>query len=252
MPGTPAAEPGKVQMGNVRREEIQMLQSNAMRYMASVVMFVVFNSLLVYTASAAPLFEDDFNDGDAVGWNVVHGTWSVINNHYVSLSEAGGDVIDDSPRTTTGELSWSSYTYNARMKLVITEDAWNDFGLIFYAQDPTNYLRFTLGSENTTNARLSHFSNGGGQELGTFHNQPVMFEDTWYNISLVLDGSRLSAYVDGVLVVTEDSLPYDHGYIGITSDDPTAYFDDIVVIPEPATLMLLSIGGLAMLRRRNA
>ena len=77
---------------------------------------------LVSVGRAAVLFEDDFGDGAAEGWNEIHGTWIVSSNEYVGL--AGG--FDDAVLSLAGNSSWSSYTIEARIKPAFTE-SFNDF-----------------------------------------------------------------------------------------------------------------------------
>jgi len=98
---------------------------------------------------------------------------------------------------------------------------------------------------------------------GTWHDFGGYDINRWYSVKLLLDldTEAFDIFIDGTLVL-EGALPNqpllvngvqrlilfnDNGYSG------SAWFDNISVsrVPEPATLSLLALGGLAMLRRRR-
>ncbi len=185
---------------------------------------------------AAVLLQDDFSDGNADGWTVVLGTWSVLSGEYVGVSEDPDDNRD--MLVTTGGSEWSSYTFRARMKLVPPESEFNDFGLVFCVQGD-EFIRFTLGAEaevSPPTARISHFAYIPAQaeydsvaDLTHHVSEPTMVVGQWYDVSLCLYEDNVSAYVDNRLIAHADNLPLTQGYIGLMADTPTAYFDDVQV-----------------------
>jgi hypothetical protein len=192
-----------------------------------IILSVVFSLLLFTKVNAAILFEDDFNDGVADGWNEFSGTWSVINFEYVETNQSVGG------ETFTGHPNWTSYIYEARIKRGDGDED-NDFGLIFYAQSTEDYLRFTIWSDyEPPTPRITHIRPEPNPcvELATVVHKPDLVVDKWYDVKLVLYGNTVSAYVDGVLTAYSDNLPFDHGYIGLSSDYSAVltYFDDVKV-----------------------
>jgi hypothetical protein len=168
--------------------------------------------------NAAIIFEDDFSDGVADGWNEFMGSFEVINEEYVAIE--GEDRW-----SLTGDFTWANYIYEARVKMDIID---NDFGLIFYAQNINEYLRFTIGGEEGTNdPRIS----GNGAEFANVVNYPELIDGKWYDIKLVIQGNMVSAYVDCELIAYAENLPYNQGAIGLASDSEWAIarFDDIIV-----------------------
>jgi hypothetical protein len=57
-------------------------------------------------------------------------------------------------------------------------------------------------------------------------------------------------YGDFEYPIDPRELFFDH--FMLVTQEGTAYFDNVYIIPEPATLLLLGLGGLALLRKRRA
>lgn len=91
----------------------------------------------------------------------------------------------------------------------------------------------------------------------------------WTEVELIVDGSNVEYYLEGNLILSGTYTGPTTGLIGIGLADPfpsannsgslgdgsgtNMIIDNLVVavIPEPASLSLLGLGGLAMLRRRR-
>ncbi len=80
----------------------------------------------------------------------------------------------------------------------------------------------------------------------------------WHNLKAVIKSSTVDFYVDGVLAETEaraNSYGFDTVVLGsdLTANGQQVWVDNVrvEVVPEPATLALLGLGGLALLRRRR-
>jgi hypothetical protein len=79
--------------------------------------------------------------------------------------------------------------------------------------------------------------------------------DQTYQINIVenLASKRISMYVDGVLAKTNVNASLTNPLaISLRSQNVTCYVDDITVTPEPATMSLLGLGVVGLLRRRSA
>src|SRR6185503_10153372 len=77
-------------------------------------------SSLSFNAQGAPLsqsalFSDNFDDGNANGWTVAAGTWSVVQDSgsFVYTMAATGTE----GRTMNGSQSWTDYAVEARVKV---------------------------------------------------------------------------------------------------------------------------------------
>jgi len=90
---------------------------------------------------------------------------------------------------------------------------------------------------------------GGGATTGIVY-------DKWVELKFVIDlaANTVDEYYDGTLLSSH--LWDDGGYDTLECIDlfgngaSPVYYDDITIVPEPATLFLLCLGGLALLKRR--
>jgi formylglycine-generating enzyme required for sulfatase activity len=172
---------------------------------------------VVRAVGGTVVFEDDFSDGVPDGWNEILGTWIVSNDEYVGL--VGG--YDDTLLAVAGAP-------DARIMPDFTGSR-NDFGLVFYAQNADEYLRFTIGGE-PPEPRITHdFDLESVAELATVVNNPAVVQNRWYDVRLILNQDNVSAYVDRQLVAYASSLPFTKGFFGLMADDPVVHFDDILV-----------------------
>lgn len=91
----------------------------------------------------------------------------------------------------------------------------------------------------------------------------VITRGTWYDYKLIFDytTNTYQGFVNGTAVAPAASMPHHHGFgdVDLTrwgsmldKCDDKAYFDDLSITrtPEPASLGLLALGALALLRRR--
>ncbi|KKL57293.1 hypothetical protein LCGC14_2236880, partial [marine sediment metagenome] len=127
-------------------------------------------------------------------------------------------------------------------------------------------VRATLGSKSGT-----HWSNPG-RGYFWFHKDGNLYAadglilqsydtERWYDMTVAFSRSQtdltLHYWVDGIdlgsiSLLVDPAIDDLQDHIELTAQAGSAYFDDIVVTPEPATLFLLGLGGLALRRKRRA
>jgi len=184
--------------------------------------------LRTFSGTRPVLFQDSFDDGDAAGWSVVEGSWSVRNGTYVG---SGADA-----RAVAGDSTWTDVIYEGRF-MFDSSDA-REASLLFRVQDAfagennghyyqiANYTFFN--SFWGGNVALHRIGDGtiDGLQVVTFN----LSAGQWYNFRLELNGGTVKYYLDGAMVLSQSGLfDYSQGRIGIKAYYSTSHFDDIVV-----------------------
>ena len=165
--------------------------------------------------------------------------------------------------------------------------ATGDFGLFIKNSSDVSYLEFTLGSTTATDVYLNlyHPLEGGGPdspwdivvkaaeysfEESTFTDDDI--GDTWSSIGTIEDVETLDVWytLDVTtwynanlgntmsMFLTRDSQPSGSGVVfedkeGSLTGEGATYGPslDVTEVPEPATMLLLGLGGLALIRKKR-
>lgn len=169
--------------------------------------------------------------------------------------------------TDSAPLVWSFRFYDADTTVVT-----RNYGQLHDAVDPNGASALTqliaIGTWNSAPAVSSTryaarvaFMPGGGTAPAWF-----LLDDPgaptrsvgWHELKAVIKTSVIDFYVDGILskanvpyrtapaVVSFDQVRLNSGLTSLRA----AYMDDVLIIPEPATLTLAVLGGLLLVRRR--
>ena len=145
--------------------------------------------------------------------------------------------------------------------------------------DGTNSSQMDIFASSGENSGPLKFSiSAGGYLVSGFHNSTwidqtgvPLASDTWVHLAVVRNNGTLASYINGVdsgMNTTTAAIPFGVAHLGIQPFSGNLYTglmdelrifsfesgDDYVAafnIPEPATMSLLALGGLAILRRRK-
>ena len=199
----------------------------------------------------AALLTDDFNDGDISDWTVQSGSgWDVAAS---GVAAEKMDVDDTLSTITKSFAPQSSGTVTLELDITVSGN-WR----------PVN---FALTDSTGTGVALDCYA-------GDYYNQIGAGTTSDYGTTMagmsVVDGLRtamsaikyvlnigtgeVTGYVNGALqnTVTVDMTGVgDISVVGLTAKKKVTDLDNVVVTPEPASLALLGMGGLALLRRRR-
>lgn len=162
-----------------------------------------------------PPFEDNFEDGNANGWNLESG-WSIIN-------DMGNYVLQGTEHkwASAGLDSWTDYTFETKVKLI--EDGMH-INFRF-----SNVGRYAIG----VNERGLYLMRTVFPDTHTnLANAEVTFEkNTWIPIKIVGKGNNIKVYVNDELKIDyTDDNPLLNGKIAFESFDNSKIFvDDIRV-----------------------
>ncbi|GAA1031737.1 hypothetical protein GCM10009557_27970 [Virgisporangium ochraceum] len=181
--------------------------------------------LITGTASAAPLFTDDFEDGNTTGWTRSGGSWSVVTDgsRVFRQSSTSSDA-----RALAGQGSWTDYAAQARVKPLAYNG--NAVGVIARASSSTNYYGFSV---NGSQGRLLKRVNGTVTTIAT--GAVSVPANAWATLRLEAAGSTLRGFVNGSLVVSGADSTFTSGRLGVLATSASASFDDVTAETVVAT-----------------
>lgn len=146
---------------------------------------------VVVTRDGSILYQSDFAGQGSAGWNAYNGSWSVAGGIYRQTSASATDC-----RSTAGDTSWANYTLSLRARKVSGGEG---FLILFNRQDDNNFTWLNLGGWGNQQHGIEYCVNGSKTSLGTRTSGSIV-TGQWYDISIVLSGSRIQCYLDGALI----------------------------------------------------
>ena len=208
------------------------------------------------TALFSQLLQDDFNDGNFVGWTLVdQGTsnapsnWSAATGTLRQSSNIFAHPTDRASLPKLGTyawypagLSWTDYGVTLTMRSQ-DDDA---LGVMVRYQDPNNYYRFSWDKQRTYR-RLVKVENG----LFTLLAEEAVAYVTGqtYQIEIQASGAALEVRVDGALLfggpVTDSTTPLTTGSVALYSwANNGSHFDDVEVSTVgPPQVLTVTLAG---------
>jgi hypothetical protein len=149
--------------------------------------------------------------------------WAKLPNQQVftqPTSDGGAHVV--------AGINRGDQSIRARVRATQFNGADRWFGLIGRYVDSQNYYYVTL--RNSNNISLRKLTNGAITVLDTA-TMPVA-ANTWYSLRLDIVGNKLTAYVDGRLVLeaTDGTSPHTEGRYGLGSFKTAAEADDFLAV----------------------
>ena len=214
-----------------------------------VVLLCIFT--LFSSANGTALFEDNFDDGNEDGWGEYDGVFSVESGAY--RLESTGFAND--ARAVAGDSSWTDYTIDLDFNMVRLDASNYSTSVLFRVTeiasgtDAGKYYQIYMHPDKIGFAEIDY---SGGYAQSLIEIPYTIPTQTWNHVQLRIEGEQVMAYIneDFVLGLTGFNK-YASGRIGLkTINDGVTLFDNVVVTPEPATVLLIGLGGL-LLRRKN-
>jgi pectate lyase len=175
----------------------------------------------VGAASAATLFSDNFEDGDAAGWVTTGGTW-IVNNEQSRVLHQSSYVANALARV--GQPGWRDYTVQAD----VTPTSFNGLpgfaGVVARANSTTNHYALVIRPDNTV--ALIRTINASETTLASARLQ--VSQGTSYTLSLTVSGQALTGRVGEVVVSATDGFLLS-GIAGLVTTWTSASFDNVVI-----------------------
>ncbi|GFZ79011.1 hypothetical protein GCM10008018_25720 [Paenibacillus marchantiophytorum] len=179
---------------------------------------------------AQPLFSDNFNDGDAAGWNVVAGSTS--STSIVNDGTPRYQLSNSSETIVSAGQDWSDFSLQARVKASNISPG-GSVSLIARYKDLNNFYRF---SYNDAYEKWLIWKKQPGSLTLLGQSEAFSYSaNTEYNVRAVLKGNNISLQVDSgsgfitLLAVTDNSIA--SGQIGLQVYKSASSFDDVIVSP---------------------
>lgn len=166
---------------------------------------------------------DDFNDGNADGWDYNEDYWSVIDGEFVVNVPWGV-----SAGAYSGQECWSDYVVEADM--MHTSLSMQRVNLIGRKTSRGCYgFKFYYHPDFTNEVGLAKIYSGGITNIatGSFSFEPNM----WYHLKMEFNGSKIKCYVNGTKVIETTHDSFSHGRTGfyVWHYYGETHFDNVVV-----------------------
>lgn len=224
--------------------------------------------LLAAAPAMAALFTEDFDsyvNGSSIhgqgGWEGWLGYAAVAGTITTSQASSGAQSLQvvrgtDTVRPFTG-VSGGQWTLS--MQQYIPSSAGGYTWTILMNQYPTNLNWSAQVLADISGGSIGVFDGTGTQCGSTL----TLVKDAWVDLrfEINLGANTFSSYYNNILVGTctwqnggsnaLQALDLYADESGETAQIGAVFYDNVQLVPEPATLSLLALGGLAMIRRRR-
>jgi alpha-L-arabinofuranosidase len=159
---------------------------------------------IVVTSNGVVLYQSNFAGQSMNGWSVFNGTWSTNNGLYQQTA------ITTDCYSTYGNTNWANYTISLQARKVSGDEG---FLILFSFLNDNNWTWWNVGGWNNTLDGVEQMVNGNKTTLAQV-SQTAIANNTWYNITIVLNNSTVSCYLNGVLV---QSYAFPNGFYASTT-----------------------------------
>ena len=160
---------------------------------------------IMVTSNGVTLYQSDFVNSGANGWQVYNGTWSANAGLYQQTSASTTDC-----RATTGSTNWSNYTLSLRARKVSGSEG---FLILFNWADDNNWTWWNVGGWSNTKDGIEQNVAGSKSTLASV-SQTALITNVWYDIRIVLSGSHIQCYLGTNATQVATNLVQDFYYPG--------------------------------------
>jgi len=200
------------------------------------------------------LFQDDFNDGNANGWQEFDGSFSVVGGEYHVKSNS----FSNDARSVAGDPTWTDYVIDVDFKQLDARAAAILFRVesIESGTDAGRYYQFHVFPTFSGFCEMNFSGGNCNRLIDVSYSTPT---NTWHHARLVVDGNTATAYLDSNFVLSYSGFSgYPAGRIALKSINGVEnIYDNVVVsaIPIPAAVWLfgsaVGLAGAGVTRRRR-
>lgn len=214
---------------------------------------------VVGQAAADVMFYDNFDSGMSPEWVVINGNYWVEEG-WLHAEDPPGGPRESMAVVHAGDMSWTDYTFSCWLDNLSTGAPWELARVNFRTEraelGPSWPLRkaYELGFHvdnppGTNRLWLNHNDDWGeSYRLATIND--VVTPDPMF-VEVTVTGPRLRVWLNGdPMIDVVDPTPIAYGGIAVGAHwEAHARFDEVLVVPEPASLALTAFACLLMRRR---
>jgi pectate lyase len=177
------------------------------------------------SASAATLFADNFDDGNADGWSKSGGSWSVVTDGSPVWRQSG----TSSDARALGGSTWADQSVQVRVKPTGFGASNRHVAVMARAQNTGNYYYLALTGSGSI--ELGKRVGGG---LSTLASAPAaVLVGSWHTLRLEVFGTTLRGFLGNTQVVSATDSTFVNGRMGFATMFASASFDDVLVTDTP-------------------
>lgn len=175
-------------------------------------------------------FQDDFTDGNSAGWTAnLPAQWPVVMDSGDNAYKWDFNWTNTSGTSTAGNVGWTGYKLSTELK--ITEvNSWSNLFLYARYTDSNNYYRLNYEDRGGGDRRWSLQKRVAGvtSNLGASVGGNLV-TGAWYDVDFEVNGSTLTAFVNGVQILQRTDTALTSGKIGLGGYKQDIVFDNIEV-----------------------
>lgn len=163
-------------------------------------------------------FSDNFESGNSNNWTVQTGSWSVVTDGSYVYKQTGTAAS----LSTAGNSSWTNYSVSSDAKLL---GSGMEVTVIGRYQSSSAYYEVDM---NGTQIQIWKVTSGMvWTELASANF--TANTNTFYTLKLTLNGTAISAYVNGTQECSATDSTYSSGCIGLKTNAGNGEFDNVSV-----------------------
>ena len=166
----------------------------------------------------------DFDD--LLNWNVVSGTWSVVNGSLDGFSNAEGLIH-------TGDIIWNEYMLTTKVKIA-ADSPRAEAAFCVRLVDSENFYWAGLGCWGHR-VSISRMVDHVPEELAFSGDSADIVKDVWYVLSIEVSDNAISLYVNDILELVVNDSTFASGVVGTRVWNAHVLVDYVTVSGFPST-----------------
>jgi hypothetical protein len=184
--------------------------------------FFAFECSFPSAAQTQTLLSDNFEDGNADGWQKSGGSWAVVTDGSLVYRQTG---TSSDARIRNGSTAWTDYALQARVKPLAFGGTGRYIALTTRVVNTNHFYYLALVNGN----QLILAKRDGGTSTTLASQTFTVTLGTFYTLRIEAQGATLRGLVNGALLLTATDSQFSAGNIGGATCYASGEFDDFLV-----------------------